>query len=184
MFKVPSRPVEYLLRLLEPGDIVCRPTDLQNDWNSLRFGLSRASRGSSVTAYAVYVPKNNRPELYEEHTAIFSSISAYDQWEFQVRSKGIWISRLQLTDEAFLGAPFPLPPLPEQRAIVRYLDHVDDRIRRYIAAKEKLIALLEEERQAVIHRAVTRGLDPNVPLKPSGVDWLGDIPAHWDAYGG
>ena len=74
----------------------------------------------------------------------------------------------------------PLPPLPEQRAIVRYLDHVEDRIRRYVAAKEKLIALLEEERQAVIHRAVTRGLDPNVPLKPSGIDWLGDIPAHWE----
>ena len=73
-----------------------------------------------------------------------------------------------------------LPPLPEQRAIVRYLDHVDDRIRRYVSAKEKLIALLEEERQAVIHRAVTRGLDPNVPLKPSGVEWLGDVPAHWE----
>ena len=72
------------------------------------------------------------------------------------------------------------PPLPEQRAIVRYLDHVDDRIRRYVSAKEKLIALLEEERQAVIHRAVTRGLDPNVPLKPSGVEWLGDVPAHWE----
>ena len=75
---------------------------------------------------------------------------------------------------------FPLPPLPEQRAIVRYLDHVDERIRRYASAKEKLIALLEEERQAVIHRAVTRGLDPNVRLKPSGVEWLGDVPAHWE----
>ena len=74
------------------------------------------------------------------------------------------------------------PPLPEQRAIVRYLDHVDDRIRRYVSAKEKLIALLEEERQAVIHRAVTRGLDPNVPLKPSGVEWLGDVPAHWELW--
>ena len=73
----------------------------------------------------------------------------------------------------------PTPPLDEQRAIVRYLDHVDDRIRRYVAAKEKLIALLEEERRAVIHRAVTRGLDPNVPLKPSGIDWLGDVPEHW-----
>ncbi len=78
------------------------------------------------------------------------------------------------------GLPFPLPPLPEQRAIVRYLDHVDDRIRRYVSAKEKLIAVLEEERQAVIHRAVTRGLDPNVRLKPSGVEWLGEVPAHWE----
>ena len=74
----------------------------------------------------------------------------------------------------------PLPPLSEQRAIVRYLDHVDRRIRRYVSAKRKLIALLEEEKQAVVNQAVTRGLDPNVPLKPSGVEWLGDVPEHWE----
>ena len=72
------------------------------------------------------------------------------------------------------------PPLPEQTAIVRYLDHVDERIRRYISGKQKLIRLLEEEKQAVIHRAVTRGLDPNVRLKPSGVEWLGYVPVHWE----
>ncbi len=75
---------------------------------------------------------------------------------------------------------FPLPPLPEQAAIVRYLDYVDRRIRRYVAAKVRLVGLLEEEKQAVITRAVTRGLDPNVPLKPSGVEWLGDVPAQWE----
>ena len=74
----------------------------------------------------------------------------------------------------------PLPPLAEQRAIVRYLDHADHRIQRYIEAKEKLITLLHEARQSTIHRAVTRGLDPDVPLKPSGVEWLGDVPAHWE----
>ena len=73
-----------------------------------------------------------------------------------------------------------LPPLPEQRAIVRYLDHADRRIRRYVSAKRKLIALLEEEKQAVVNQAVTRGLDPNVRLKPSGVEWLGDVPEHWE----
>ena len=73
-----------------------------------------------------------------------------------------------------------LPPLPEQRGIVRYLDHVDGRIQRYVAAKEKLVGLLEEERQAVVNRAVTRGLDPNARLKPSGVEWLGDVPEHWE----
>ena len=74
----------------------------------------------------------------------------------------------------------PLPPLPEQSAIVRYLDFADRRIRRYVSAKRKLIALLEEEKQAVVNRAVTRGLDPNVRLKPSGVEWLGDVPEHWE----
>ena len=74
----------------------------------------------------------------------------------------------------------PVPPLDEQAAIVRYLDDADQRIRAYVSAKERLIALLEEERQAVIHQAVTRGLDPNVKLKPSGVEWLGDVPEHWE----
>ena len=76
--------------------------------------------------------------------------------------------------------PLWFPPLPEQTAIVRYLDHADRRIRRYVGAKRKLIALLVEEKQAVINQAVTRGLDPNVRLKPSGVEWLGDVPEHWE----
>jgi type I restriction enzyme S subunit len=75
---------------------------------------------------------------------------------------------------------FPLPPLPEQAAIVRFLDYADRRIRRYVRAKQRLIELLEEQKQAIIHRAVTRGLDPNVRLKPSGVEWLGDVPEHWE----
>ena len=74
----------------------------------------------------------------------------------------------------------PLPPLNEQAAIGRYLDDADQRIREYVSAKERLITLLEEERQAVIHQAVTRGLDPNVRLKSSGVEWLGDVAEHWD----
>ena len=71
-------------------------------------------------------------------------------------------------------------PSPNSVPSSRYLDYVDRRIRRYVAAKRKLIALLEEEKQAVINQAVTRGLDPNVPLKPSGVEWLGDVPEHWE----
>ena len=77
------------------------------------------------------------------------------------------------------NARIPIPPPHEQYAIVRYLDDADQRIRAYVSAKERLIALLEEERQATIHQAVTRGLDPNVKLKPSGVEWLGDVPEHW-----
>ena len=81
---------------------------------------------------------------------------------------------------SYLSELVGVPPLPEQRAIVRYLDHAVRRIRRYVSAKRKLIALLEEEKQAVVNRAVTRGLDPNVRLKPSGVEWLGDVPEHWE----
>ena len=73
-----------------------------------------------------------------------------------------------------------MPPAAEQQAIVRFLDHADRKIRKYIRAKQKLIKLLEEQKQAIIHQAVTRGLDPNVKLKPSGVEWLGDVPEHWE----
>ena len=84
------------------------------------------------------------------------------------------------TREKFGSLGVPIPPAIEQLAIVRYLDHVDRRIRRAIHAKQKLIALLDEQKQAIIHQAVTRGLDPNVRLKPSGVEWLGEVPEHWE----
>ena len=74
----------------------------------------------------------------------------------------------------------PLPPVTEQAAIVRFLGHVNRRIQRYIRAKLKLIKLLEEQKQAIIHQAVTRGLDQNVHFESSGVDWLGEVPEHWE----
>ncbi len=73
-----------------------------------------------------------------------------------------------------------MPPLTEQAAIVRFLNWADGRLERAIRSKRKVIALLNEQKQAIIHRTVTRGLDPNVPLKASGAPWLGDIPAHWE----
>ena len=81
--------------------------------------------------------------------------------------------------------PTPLPPLLEQAAIVRFLDHADRRIRRYIRAKQKLIAVLEEKKQAIIHEAVTGQIDvrterPYPAYKDSGAEWLGPVPAHWD----
>ena len=82
--------------------------------------------------------------------------------------------------EHIRGIQTPIPPLEEQAAIVRFLDHADEQIQRYIAGKERLIALLQEERQALVHQAVTRGLDPSVRLKPSGVEWLGEIPNSWN----
>jgi type I restriction enzyme S subunit len=74
----------------------------------------------------------------------------------------------------------PLPPPAEQAAIVRFLDWANGRLERTIRAKRKVIALLTKQKQTIIHRAVTRGLDTSVPLKPSGIPWLGDIPRHWE----
>ena len=99
-------------------------------------------------------------------------------YQFHIRANGV--TRYGLTHTGIKSICIPLPPLPEQAAIVRYLDHADRRIRRYVSARRKLIALLEEEKQAVVNQAVTRGLDPNVRLKPSSVEWLGDVPEHWE----
>lgn len=74
---------------------------------------------------------------------------------------------------------FDLPPVPEQAAIVKYLRHAHARIDRAVAAKRKLIALLEEQKQAIINQAVTGGPDPSVSMKDSGIPWLGQIPEHW-----
>jgi type I restriction enzyme S subunit len=80
----------------------------------------------------------------------------------------------------FASLKAPLPPPDEQEAIVRFLDHANRKIDGFIRAKRKLVGLLNEQKQAIIHRAVTRGLNPDVPLKPSGISWLGDIPKHWE----
>jgi type I restriction enzyme S subunit len=86
----------------------------------------------------------------------------------------------QNIDYTKLGrSALPLPPSEDQSAIVRFHDYFDRRIRKYIRARQKLIGLLNEQKQAIIHKAVTRGLDPNVKLKPSGVPWLGDVPERW-----
>jgi len=80
----------------------------------------------------------------------------------------------------FLGTKTPQPPVDEQAAIVRFLGYLNGKLERTIRAKRKVIALLNEQKQAIIHRAVTRGLVSSASLKPSGVPWLGDIPAHWE----
>lgn len=170
MFKAESY-VGY--KLCWPGDLV-----VNSLWAWGRgLGVSW-HHGIVSSAYGVY---RLRPKYrgYAEYVHRLVRSTPFN-WELQVRSKGIWISRLQLTDEAFLGAPIPLPPVPEQAAIVRFLDYMDRRIQRHIRAKQKLIKLLEEQKQAIIHRAVTRGLDPNVRLKPSGVKLLGKVPEHWE----
>ena len=99
---------------------------------------------------------------------------------FAQGSDGVRIGQWDLSQVRMREIPFLVPTLPEQRAIVRYLDHADRRIRRFVDAKRKLVDLLEEEKRAVVSQAVTRGLDPNVRLKPSGVEWLGGVPEHWE----
>jgi type I restriction enzyme S subunit len=86
----------------------------------------------------------------------------------------------RVPDDFARDFPVPLPPLPEQTAIAAFLDRETAKIDALVAEQRRLIALLAEKRQAVISHAVTRGLDPATPLKPSGIDWLGDVPEGWE----
>ena len=74
----------------------------------------------------------------------------------------------------------PVPPISEQECIARFLDRMDRLVDRLIRAKQRLIELLNEQKQAIIHRAVMQGLDPDVPMKPTGLDWLPEVPEHWN----
>ncbi|MGA2804540.1 MAG: restriction endonuclease subunit S, partial [Acidimicrobiales bacterium] len=162
------------------GHKLCWPNDLviNSLWAWAR-GLGVSShQGIVSTAYGVYrLREDTEVDPRFVHALVRSTAF---HWELQVRSKGVWTSRLQLTDDSFLSAPFPIPPLGEQRAIVKYLDYMDRRIRHYIQAKQKLIKLVEEQRQVVITQAVNRGLDGSVRYRPSTLDWIGDIPEHWE----
>ena len=138
------------------------------------YGVSQHD-GIVSPAYFVFELRGVAEDFF--NTAIRSK--AYVPF-FTQASDGVRIGQWDLSQVRMREVPFLVPPLHEQRTIVRYLDYVDRRIRRYVAAKQKLIALLEEEKQAIVNQAVTGGLDLNVPFKPSGVEWLGDVPAHWE----
>jgi type I restriction enzyme S subunit len=85
--------------------------------------------------------------------------------------------------EVMGNMPFINPPTTEQKVIASFLDHETARIDDLVEEQQRLIALLKEKRQAVISHAVTKGLDPEVPMKDSGVEWLGEVPKHWDVIG-
>lgn len=139
-----------------------------------------------------------------EHSAYFGCVSpAYTvlrikqvekinpkYFKFLLKEK-LYISALQsvttgiregrtITYDQFSSIQLPVPTLEEQSQIARFLDHETAKIDALIEQQQRLVELLKEKRQAVISHAVTKGLDPNVPMKDSGVEWLGEVPAHWD----
>ena len=143
------------------------------------YGVSKFD-GIVSPAYFVFNVDGVDGEYF--HIAIRSQ--AYVPY-FTQASDGVRIGQWDLSLARLREIPFSVPPLPEQAAIVRYLDHTDRRIRRYIRAKQKLIALLEEQKQAIIHQAVTGQIDVRTghrypAYKASGIEWLGEVPEHWE----
>jgi type I restriction enzyme S subunit len=160
---------------LSEGDVLI--TKDSEAWNDIGVpALVRESADDLVCGYHLALLRPFRERVAGEF--LFRSLQSTGvQYQFHVEANGV--TRYGLSHAAIKSVWLPAPPVSEQAAIVRFLDHADRRIRRYIRAKQKLIKLLEEQQQAIIHRAVTRGLDPNVRLKPSGVEWLGEVPEHW-----
>ena len=166
------------------GHKLCWPGDLViNSLWAWAGGLGVSRRHGIVsTAYGVYRLRE-RFKRYRQYIHRLVRSAPFN-YELRVRSKGIWTSRLQLTDEAFLAAPLPIPPMGEQEAIVRFLDHFEARIRQYILSKQKLIALLEEQRKSIIQQAITGQIDVRTgkryaAYRDSGIDWIGNIPSSW-----
>ena len=156
---------------VEPNELV---VNIMLAWNG-SMGVSMFS-GIASPAYCVYRFRASAQPWYFHYLLRSPVYKA----RIKAVSTGVVESRLRLYTDDLYRLEALLPPFPEQAAIVRFLEHADRRIRRYIRVKQKLIKLLEEQKQTIIHRAVTRGLNTNVRLKPSGVPWLDDVPEHWE----
>ncbi len=160
---------------LEPDDVLI--TKDSEAWDDIGVpSLVLESADDLLSGYHLALLRPFKGTLGAYLARVLESTSV--AYQFHVSARGV--TRYGLTHSGIQSVQIPLPPFAEQTAIVRYLDWVDRRIRRYVGAKRKLIGLLEEEKQAVINQAVTRGVDPNVRLKPSGIEWLGDVPEHWE----
>ena len=162
------------------GHKVCRPDDVVINTMWAWMGALGVARNTGIVSpsYGVYRPLAASAVLaryadYLLRTPVYAA-------EYQRRSTGVNSSRLRLYPEQFLTIPVVVPLRDEQAAIVRFLDAANVRIEQAIRAKKKLIVLLNEQKQAIIDRAVTRGLDPFVPLKSPGIPGLDDIPRHWE----
>lgn len=160
--------------IVKPNDIVINGLNLNYDLLSLRVGLVK-EEGIITSAYIVLRPKEGNNPSYLNY--------AFKGWDSRKLFHGMGTGvRLTLSWKELKNYYIPIPPKEEQETIVAYLDKVTVDIDKAIAAKERIIASLEERRKIIITHAVTRGINPDAPLKDSGIDWLGQIPAHWETY--
>jgi len=152
------------------------PDDFVISMRSFQGGLERAwARGCIRSSYVVLEPTP------QAHVGYFAHLFKCADYISALQATSDFIRDGQdLNFGNFSLVDLPLPPKEEQEKIARFLDRESFRIKKFIRNKRRLIELLREQKQNIINQAVTRGLDPNVKLQPSGVEWIGDIPAHWD----
>lgn len=158
--------------IVSPGNIILNGLNLNYDFVSQRIGLVK-ERGIITSAYIVLQPREG--VNYEYYCYLFKAMDAHKF--FHGMGSGI---RLTLSYDDLKNVLLPVPPREEQDQIVRFLDWKVSGINRLINIKRKEIKDLESMKQVTVSSAVTRGLNPNAPMKFSGVKWLGNIPAHWE----
>lgn len=159
--------------IIENNDIVLRLTDLQNDHTSLRVGRA-TERGIITSAYITIRPTNSRMSEY-----IYYLLHSFDiKKGFYGMGSGV---RQGLNYDEVKMLKLPLPPLNEESAIAAYLDTQCAKIDEIIAQAKASIEDYKQWKASIIYEAVTKGLDPNVEMKDSGIEWIGRMPAHWTA---
>ena len=158
--------------VVKPNDIIINGLNLNFDLLSMRVGQVK-DLGAITSAYVCIRPMND----------VFSSYFLYLLKGMDARKvfhgfgSGI---RATLSFKELKNKELAIPPREEQEAIVSYLDNVTAKIDEAIEAQQKMIDALNERKQIIITRAVSKGLNPDAPLRDSGIDWLGQIPAHWE----
>ncbi|MHB1048744.1 MAG: restriction endonuclease subunit S [Bacteroidota bacterium] len=158
-------------KLVKKDDLVI---NIMLAWNG-SLGISSLD-GLVSPAYGVYrFGKTFHPRYY--HYLLRTQLY---KGKFKVESTGVVESRLRLYSDNLFRIPLLIPEYEEQQAIVKYLNWFEKEINNYIRIKKRQIELLNEQKRAIINHAVTRGINPNVKLKHSGIDWLGEIPEHWE----
>jgi type I restriction enzyme S subunit len=158
-------------KLVQKGDLVI---NIMLAWNG-SLGISPYN-GITSPAYCVYrIKGENNPEYF----GYLFSTNLYKA-EFRRHSTGIIDSRLRLYSDKFFSIYSVVPPKDEQDQIVQYIKAKEEKINLFVQKKQRFIELLKEQRQIVIHQVVTKGLNQKVKLKSSGIEWLGDIPTHWE----
>ena len=158
-------------KLVNPGDFVFNKMKC---WQG-SLGVSEY-RGIVSPSYTICEPKRRFHGKYFHYLLRSQS---YIQ-EFKRLSYGVRIGQWELRFEDFKDIVVPYPSLSEQAQIANFLARKTGQIDEFIRSKERKIELLREQRTALINQAVTKGLDPNVEMKPSGVEWIGEIPWHWE----
>jgi type I restriction enzyme S subunit len=161
-------------QLVYPGDFAMNHMDLLTGWIDIAH-----QPGVTSPDYRVFASRF--PDKIDARFSLRAFQMAYSARQFYPFGQGSsQLGRWRLPTDAFYAFPIPNPPVVEQQAIAAFLDRETAKIDALVVEQERLIALLKGKRQAVISHAVTKGLNPDAPMKDSGIEWLGEIPAHWE----